>query len=429
MHLAARSYLATGVALVGAGAIAISPVAPPLPDIKVPTLSTIGVELNAVVNPIQTWIDVFGQSAENLAILGQMVAENPAPILQQVIENQLGYIEKLAPAFQEFAAGFVEALNPFNPEGIPANVVDALELIATGHPAQGFPELFQAFLVPIFIPALGVLGGVQEVITATAENMLDVANLAVTAFATVALAVLTPIATGFSAFGVATQAIVDAAVDGDILGAVTAALDVPGFVTGAVLNGFGFEGGILSPAFGAINGLLNLRLMIADALKPAPPTLRVAGVSSADTEPVDTVTFEITDSGVAGASFRSATAAGDASESPLPEPGDVVAVVDEKAGDETVTEAPEEETPVTEAPVEEAPATEAPVEEAPEEGAADEDVTEEEATQEDVTDEDVTEQETSDGENRSGGAENTGGDDNPGDDNSGGESGGVETAA
>ncbi|KUI38602.1 hypothetical protein [Mycobacterium sp. GA-2829] len=402
MHLAARSYLATGVALVGAGAIAISPVAPPLPDVKVPTLSTIGVELNAAVNPIQTWIDVFGTTAENLAILGQMVAENPAPILQQVIENQLGYIEKLAPAFQDFAVGFVEALDPFNPDGIPANVVDALELIVTGHPAQGFPELFQAFLTPILFPALGVLVGVQEVITATAENMLDVANMAVTVFATVALGVLSPIATGFGAVGVATQAIVDAAVDGDILGAITAALDVPGFVTGAVLNGFDFNGGLLTPEFGTIAGLLNLRQMIADALKPAAPVLRVADVPSTDTEAADTVTSDITESGVTGASFKSAVDAGDASESYSPEPDDVIAVVDEKAGDETVVEPPEEEAPVTEAPAEEA---------------TEEEENDEEAAQEDAADEDVTEQEPSNDENGSGGADNGGGDSESGNDN------------
>lgn len=109
MHIAARSYLSTGVALVGAGAIAVSPVAPPVPDVEVPTLSTIGVELNAAVNPLQTWIEVFGTAAQNLSVLGQQIAERPAPILQQIIENQLSNIETLAPAVQSFVTGFVNS--------------------------------------------------------------------------------------------------------------------------------------------------------------------------------------------------------------------------------------------------------------------------------------------------------------------------------
>ncbi|KUI30622.1 hypothetical protein AU196_13985 [Mycobacterium sp. IS-1742] len=402
MHIAARSYLCTGVALVGAGAIAISPVAPPLPDATVPSLSTIDVELNAAVNPIQTWIEVFGEAAENLASLGQTVAENPAPILQQVIENQLGYIEQLTPAFQEFAEGFVEALNPLNPEGIPANVQAAVEQIVTGNPAEGFPALFQAFLTPILFPALGVLVGVQEVITASAENMLDVANMAVTAFATVALGAILPVASVFSGLGAATQAIVDAAVDGDILGAVAAALDVPGVVTGAFLNGFGFDGGLLTAGSGTIAGLLNLRQMIADALKPPAPVLRVADVTSTNTEAAETVTFDVTESGVTPAALTSSPAADDASETPAPEPGDGAAAVDEvdEKGGEEVDEK-------TEGSEEEALEEEVPAEDAVDDTLED-DTLEDDAPEEETGDDGTTEQAPSDDDANETGDDETG---------------------
>jgi hypothetical protein len=205
MHVAARSYLSTGVALVGAGAIALSPVAPPLPDVKVPTLSTIGVELNASVNPLQTWIEVFGTAVENLSLLGQQVAENPAPILQQVIENQLANIEFLTPAFQEFAEGFIDSLSPSNPAGIPASLVRAFEQIAAGNPAEGIPGVFQAFLLPVLYPALNVIVGAQEVITGTFVNVLDVANQAALVVASVALGAISPISSGFRALGAAAQ--------------------------------------------------------------------------------------------------------------------------------------------------------------------------------------------------------------------------------
>lgn len=395
MRTAARSHLSTGVALLGAGAIAISPLAPPVPDVKVPTLSTIGVELNAAVNPLQTWIDVFGTAAENLAILGQRVAENPAPILQQVIQNQLANIETLAPVLQDFAEGFVEALNPFNPAGIPAGVQAALEQIVTGHPAEGFPALFQAFLTPILFPALGVLGAVQGIITQSAQNMLDVANLAVTAFATVALGALSPLASGFSGLGAATQAIVDAASEGDILGVVAAVLDVPGVVTGAVLNGFGFDGGFLTADFGTLNGLINLRQMFADALKPDPPAAGLLAATSSGTsgEADTTVTFDITDGGASltPTAFRTAATGADESNATAPEPDGAPTVAEEVAGDDAPTEAPDEEVAQDE------PTDETVTEEnVTEENVTEENVTEEDSTEENSTGEEATEQEPAD---------------------------------
>ncbi|MGE2716966.1 hypothetical protein ACQI4L_23150 [Mycolicibacterium litorale] len=384
MHTAARSYLSTGVALLGAGAIAVSPVAPPLPDVDKPTLSSIGVELHAAVNPLQTWIEVFGTAAENLAVLGQQIAERPAPILQQIIENQLSNIETLAPALQGFVSGFVNSLNPTNPDGIPANLREAFELIVTGNPAEGFPAIFQAFLQPILFPSLELLVPVQAIITQTAQNVLDVANQAITVVALGALGFLNPVFSGFSAMGAATQAVVDAANDGDIAGVITAVLDIPGVVAGGVLNGFGFDGGILTPMSGTIAALLTLRNTIADALKPNPPATALVAEDTAPApeEAGTTVTFDVTDGGASltPAASRSAAPADDASVSPTPETGGGAPVVDEGAGDESgdTTDAPGEEAPEVEAPEDDAPEVEAPEDEASEEEAPDEDTAEQE---------------------------------------------------
>lgn len=426
MQIAARSYLSAGVALVGAGAIAISPIAPPLPDAKVPTLSTIGVELNAAVNPIQTWIEVFGQAAENLAVLGQTVAENPAPILQQVITNQLSYIEQLAPALEEFFTGVVASLDPTNPDGIPANLREAFELIVGGNPAEGIPAIMQAFLQPILFPSLALLMPVQGIITQTAQNVLDVANQALTVFAVGAIAVLTPVFSGFNAAGAAAQAVVDAANVGDIAGVITAVLDIPGVVVGGVLNGFGFDGGLLTPESGTVAAFLTLRQMIADALKPDLPALRVADVSSTKTEATETVTLDLTDSGVTPAAFKTEVAGGEEAQSPGAEPGDGVPVVDEKSGDEVVDETPAEEAPQEEAPDEDAPEEEEALDEETLEDTLEEDASEEETGGDDTTEQEPSEEQNANDDNANDDNANDPGEKETGTENTGGDAGGAE---
>src|SRR5215470_8151266 len=77
MHIAVRSTVATGVALVGASAIALSPIQPvgsvalPLSEINVPAaVSNVAVELAALPNPITPWVDVFTTAVTNAGVLG-----------------------------------------------------------------------------------------------------------------------------------------------------------------------------------------------------------------------------------------------------------------------------------------------------------------------------------------------------------------------
>src|ERR1700742_4565842 len=92
MQVAARPHFTAGVALVGAGVIAVSPLAPPMPDVHLPSLQSAAVELAAlsapVVNPIEQWTQVVQAAITNLGALGQQLAADPAPILQQIFANQ-----------------------------------------------------------------------------------------------------------------------------------------------------------------------------------------------------------------------------------------------------------------------------------------------------------------------------------------------------
>lgn len=104
MELRLRPYATAGVALVGASAIAMAPLAPPLPDVKIASPS---VNLSADIDPFTQWVNVFENAETNIADLIDDWAEAPFPVLQQVIVNQLGYFSEL-PDF-ELIAGQVIA--------------------------------------------------------------------------------------------------------------------------------------------------------------------------------------------------------------------------------------------------------------------------------------------------------------------------------
>jgi hypothetical protein len=112
MQAAVRSYTTMGVALVGASIVAVSPIAPPLPDIHLPAMnvSSVAVGLSALSNPIAQWAQLVQTALSNAGQLGQTVVANPAPILGQVVTNQVASGQVLAQVAQLFGQGFVQQL-------------------------------------------------------------------------------------------------------------------------------------------------------------------------------------------------------------------------------------------------------------------------------------------------------------------------------
>lgn len=112
-----RPYATAGIALVGASVIAISPVAPPLPDV---TIANPSVNLSAAIDPFTPWIDALENAGGNLEGLVDSWAQAPFPVLQQVIANQLGYLSEL-PDFELIVDQFLTNLQagaeaPFAPD-------------------------------------------------------------------------------------------------------------------------------------------------------------------------------------------------------------------------------------------------------------------------------------------------------------------------
>ena len=98
MSVSARTYLTSGIAVLGAGAIALTPVQP-LPDHMAAApqraVESLAVNLAATIDPITPWVDTFKLAADNIKQLGAFYAQKPFPLLQTVGANIGTYFGEL----------------------------------------------------------------------------------------------------------------------------------------------------------------------------------------------------------------------------------------------------------------------------------------------------------------------------------------------
>ncbi|MCV7214427.1 hypothetical protein H7J51_03900 [Mycobacterium crocinum] len=300
MNAAVRPYATAGVALVGASVIAISPLAPPMPDLQAVqrSVSSVGVELSAAVNPIENWIQVFQKSAANLGAIGQQIGDSPAPILKQIVLNQMAAFEDLKTRF-DANAGTVKLIL----DGAPGAIATARGQLESGNITGAFDTFNNQIVIPL------ALAGVQAVSDLTRPLVSTVNNFA-KAFATlpdsvfqIILPMTFPLVSTINAAVQATQDVYDGVVAGDPAAVVNTLVNLPANLVNGFLNGSGTilgfinAPGLLTPydpnfgflASGPIASLIALRDVIAQAIgATAPPT---AAISAAKAPAAKTVTL------------------------------------------------------------------------------------------------------------------------------------------
>ena len=161
MQQALRPYATAGVAIVGAGLIAITPMAPRLPDtFTVQDIKLVSGE-DTLPDIAAPWIDVFNTSSENATTLLNTFYDAPLIGLQQLIANQSGFLQdffndptsstvtNVSTQMQDNLAAFLTGL-PLQ------NATSETTEIVTRHTLEGTVEtghlvLFQE--VPSFLPA------------------------------------------------------------------------------------------------------------------------------------------------------------------------------------------------------------------------------------------------------------------------------------
>lgn len=229
MHISVRSHLTAGIAVVGAGALALSPVTPLPQNLgPVPTISALAVSLTAsqgaTVDPITLWIDTLQAASDNLTGLIEDYVANPFPIVQQVIANLITFVGEL-PNFgtilnQVVTSTLAGLQAPFvaNPANISEDPVTSI---------GPFPVSQSSIwaLLPTLLPAD---------VYASLKPILDFTTTPVSGVLT---GLIGPIVGPVLALSSSVGAIISALSAGNFTAAINELINVPAYVTNAFLNG------------------------------------------------------------------------------------------------------------------------------------------------------------------------------------------------
>ena len=188
MSRSLRPWVTTGVAVVGAGVIAVSPVEPtPHADVRI---ANAAVELTTDPNPFEYYPEVLRRSLANTSDRLDEYFANPFPIVRAIAENQLEAIDSIVGAAVSLdPVAVVRAIV----DAVAQPVVNLARVASTGEPF----ETAVGFLVRLALP----------------------------------------IVSGVFAAGAAAGDVAAALFDLDIVGAVSAATNIPARIVDGFLNG------------------------------------------------------------------------------------------------------------------------------------------------------------------------------------------------
>ncbi|WP_157561398.1 hypothetical protein [Mycobacterium sp. E802] len=251
-----NKFLLAGVAMVATSAIAVTPVAQNTSVVE--QAKTLAYDLTASMDATASPLDVYGSLFEttfsNLQHLGGAVAANPAPLLSQIVENQLGYAEKFGAAFEAIPTNLQSWWSGNNGEARLQMALDALEAGDIGEAYRwfnhsmlyAFQGAFGSLIAPGFIlsgiPRNGTeyMVGIPEQIAQNFTNLVAAtftSSVVVSAlFQNTFAAVSGPV---FELARVA-EAISTSAAAGDFEGVINAVVNTPGILVNAALNGFDY---------------------------------------------------------------------------------------------------------------------------------------------------------------------------------------------
>jgi hypothetical protein len=237
MHITYRSYLTAGVAALGAGALALTPVQP-LPNHvalgQERAVSNLAVTLASTIDPITPWVDTFKLAAQNFTALTEFYLQKPVPLIQTISANQVTYFKELTSGNGGLIPGQIAAniqtffQSPWSPGDPVGEYISPVPV--TTIPVLNIPLSQQGVFA--LLPA--VLG--QE----TYDQLQPIINFTATPYSGeligllgTLLAPVIQLTRDFTAIGQYFQ-------DGDVIGAINELINIPANVTNAVLNGAGY---------------------------------------------------------------------------------------------------------------------------------------------------------------------------------------------
>jgi hypothetical protein len=282
MQAVVRPCLNAGIALVAAGAIAAAPIAPPPMNIELPAVQTATVSLTASWGPLDPYLSLLNRTFGNVGtVANQAFTSGVAPILQQLVVNQLTFVHDLNAALNQ-------ALSSANPSGLPAVLQKAISELAAGQ-FQNAAQTLSTGLIGVALPIVPTL-------LRPLENFVNVVSLLPDIALSVGLAVISPPLALMQSTGAALQSVFNAISTGDIGQFVNAVLSAPAVMLDGLLNGYQptQTGGLLTPGLGSLSILVRIRDMIANALNPAAPVVAPATEAVTETSTdTPTVTLDV----------------------------------------------------------------------------------------------------------------------------------------
>ena len=294
MHVTARSYLTAGVAVFGAGAIALSPVQPLPAELALApqrVSAALAVELAAAVDPITRLVEVIQESADNVTALFGAVADSPLPIIEAVIANAGVYLSELPDVgaiVQQIVGNLGNAARA--PFAVPASClgedVSACESISDV-PVTTVPILGEISQRDVYALLPLLLGD-------SYESLAPILQFTTTPVSGVVLSLIGPVVAPVLSVVNSVTSVIDYLGASDFQSAVFELINLPTNAIGAFLNGgqfldlapvlsllgvelpseitsIGFQmGGLLSPGGVLFDGVA-AEASIANPLAPLPP--------------------------------------------------------------------------------------------------------------------------------------------------------------
>ncbi len=171
MQISLRSQLIAGVAVVGASAIAITPITQPnvIPTVHIPAIQNVGFD-----NPFIVFGLPLQYTVEDIASLISGPVADPLPILRTFAVNQIGNITNLLVAAGALGVGVGASL-----WNVPGGVVTATAELLQGDVQGAITALQTALIEPIAIELTNVtIPNITNVVTQTIQHLTALVNVA-----------------------------------------------------------------------------------------------------------------------------------------------------------------------------------------------------------------------------------------------------------
>ncbi len=256
MHITYRSYLTAGVAALGAGAIALTPVQP-IPNhvalAQERAVSNLAVTLASTIDPITPWVDTIKTSVDNITQLFNFYIEKPFPLIQTVAANQVTY-------FQEATSGNIGL--------IPEQIWNNVQAFFYSPWSPGDPAGQYVSDAPLTTP----LGLSQQTVfkllptilgQATYDQYKSIIDFTATPYSGQLVGLIGPLLAPLVELTRSFTAVGEFFNEGDVIGAINELINIPANVTDGVLNGAGYLD---------LTGVVN-------AISPLPPEVKNIGLN------------------------------------------------------------------------------------------------------------------------------------------------------